>query len=95
MKFESNVTDHHGCWVYLDKIVPKEEETVAATGAGAKKPVAPAKGKTAVATEEVKPTFGRAWIDLTPFMHPGATSLTQRIFIQQIPPQEAGLENAT
>lgn len=94
MKFESNVTDHNGCWVYLDKIVPKEEEIVAATGAGAKKPVAPPKGK-AVAVEEVKPTFGRAWIDLTPLMHPGATSLTQRIFVQQILPEETPLENVT
>lgn len=81
MKFESNVTDHHGCWIYLDKIVPKEEETVNATGAGAKKPPPPAKGKAAVPTEEIKPTFGKAWIDLTPLMYPGATTLSQRIFI--------------
>jgi len=73
MKFESNVSDHFGCWIYLDKIIPKEEEPVVAAG-GAKKPPPAAKGKASLPTEEIKPTFGKAWIDLTPLMHPGATS---------------------
>jgi len=82
MKFESNVTDQNGCWIYLDRIVPKEEEPVAAA-AGAKKPPAPpAKGKVSLPTEELKPTFGKAWINLTQLMHPGATTLTQRVFVQ-------------
>lgn len=82
MKFESNVTDNNGCWVFFDKIVPKEDETAAAAGgAAAKKPAAPAKAKNALPTEEAKPTYGKAWLDLTPLMHPGATSLTQRIFL--------------
>jgi hypothetical protein len=27
MKFEAHISDHNGCWIYLDKIIPKEEET--------------------------------------------------------------------
>lgn len=95
MKFESNVTDQNGCWIYLDKIVPKDEEPVAAAGAGAaKKPPPPAKGKASLPTEEIKPTFGKAWIDLTQLMHPGATTLSQRIFVQQIITPESGPETS-
>lgn len=54
-QFESAVCegDKKGCWVYFDKIVPKEEEV---PNLSAKKPVAPVKGKgPAVGVEELKP----------------------------------------
>ena len=41
-------------------IVPEAE--VAAGGKGAK---APAKGKGAAVTDDLKPTFGKAWVDLS------------------------------
>lgn len=54
-QFESAVCegDRKGCWVYFDKIVPKEEEVI---NPAAKKAPAPAKGKgPAVGVEELKP----------------------------------------
>jgi hypothetical protein len=54
-QFESAVCegDRKGCWVYFDKIVPKEEEI---PNPAAKKPIAPPKGKgPAVGVEELKP----------------------------------------
>ena len=43
--FESSVCDQKGCWVYFDKLVPREEDTITSTDPkAAKKP--PAKSKT-------------------------------------------------
>jgi len=70
--FESSVCDSEkGCWVILEKIVPKEEEAIAGS---AKKPAAPAKGKGPATTEELKPVYAKAWLDLRPLLHPGAKS---------------------
>ena len=55
-----------GCKVLVDKLVPVGGED---TSKG--KP--PAKGKPAGGAEEAKPIAGEAWLDLTPFMYPGAT----------------------
>ncbi len=67
--FESSVCDYEkGCWVTLEKVVPKEEEAIAGS---AKKPAAPAKGKGPATTEELKPVYAKAWLDLRPFLHPG------------------------
>ena len=82
-KFESAVCDARGMWVYFDKVVPQDEEAEAADPK-AKGKKAPAKGKPASATEETRPTYGRAWVNLTPLMHPGATKMTQRVFLNQI-----------
>lgn len=85
--FESAVCDHDrmGTWVYLDKIIPKEDEN-AANPAG-KKP-APAKGKPAAAVDELKPQHAKAWLNLVPLMQPGAKSLTQRCMLMPVPPNE-------
>jgi hypothetical protein len=55
----------------LEKLVPKEEEAVAGS---AKKPAAPVKGKGPATSEELKPVFAKAWLDLRPLLHPGAKS---------------------
>ena len=44
-----------GCWLYFDKLPPPEEEDP-------KKAKAAPKGKAPV--EELKPTYGRVWIDM-------------------------------
>lgn len=74
-EFESAVCDHDrmGTWVYVDKIVPKDEDNVQA--AAAKK--APPKGKAPNAGgEDAKPTYAKAWLNLAPLMHPGVKTLT-------------------
>ena len=86
--FESSVCDQKGCWVYFDKIVPREEETIQSSDPKAKKP--PAKGKAPTSEEVQKPTHGRAWLNLTPLLTPGINTLTQRVFLSQIAPSESG-----
>jgi hypothetical protein len=90
-KFESQVIDDRGCFIYFDKIVPVEEENEAEKAGGKKPPAkAPAKkqAKDAV-VEEAKPTHCRGWFDLTPLMHPGTKSVTQRVFINLCSKEEA------
>ena len=78
--FESSVCENEkGCWVILEKLVPKEEEPAAGS---AKKPAAPAKGKGPTTADELKPFFAKAWLDLRPLLHPGAKTFHQNIFLQ-------------
>lgn len=77
--FESSVCDQRGIWVYFDKIVPQEEETAANVDPKAKK--APAKSKAPTSDEVQKPTHGRAWLNLTQLMEPGASCVNQRVFL--------------
>ena len=68
--FESSVCDQKGCWVYFDKLVPREDETaVSSDPKAAKKP--PAKSKAQNPEDVQKPTHGRAWLNLTPLLSPG------------------------
>ena len=75
-----------GCWVYIDKHIPKEEE-VPGQAAGGKKPP-PAKGKAPAGGEEQRPQHSKAWLNLTPFLHPGTKSLTQRIMLAPVQVRE-------
>mmetsp|Transcript_6930 Transcript_6930/g.8301 ORF Transcript_6930/g.8301 Transcript_6930/m.8301 type:complete len:260 (-) Transcript_6930:2418-3197(-) len=77
--FESSVCDQKGCWVYFDKIVPRDDEAAANSDPKAKK--AAPKGKAPTSEEVQKPTHGRAWLNLTPLLTPGVSTLTQRIFL--------------
>lgn len=77
--WESSVSDDRGIWFYFTKAVPVEEE------AEVKGKKAPAKGK-AANTEEAKPTYGKAWLDLTQLMHPGSKSVSLRApFVTMVP----------
>ena len=67
--FESSVCDQKGTWVYFDKVVPREEETIQSSDPKAKK--APAKSKAPTSDEVLKPVHGRAWLNLTPLLNPG------------------------
>lgn len=56
----------------------------------AAKKAPPKKGAAAPVGEESKPARGEAWIDFTPFMYPGTSETTQRVFVTTIPePKEA------
>lgn len=85
--FESAVCDQKGLWINFDKIVPTTDDAVS-SDPKAKKP--PAKGKAANPEDTQKPTHGRAWLNLTPFLTPGTKTLTQRVFLSQIAPSESG-----
>jgi hypothetical protein len=86
--FESSVCDQKGCWVYFDKVVPREEETSASIDPKAKKPAA--KASKAVSAEDVqKPTHGRAWLNLMPLLTGGTKQVTQRVFLSQIAASES------
>ena len=80
---ESSICDARGIWLFFDKIIPVEEEDAVAKAAATKKAPAkaPAKGGTAN-PEDLKPTFTKGWLDLTPLMEPGVRSVTQRVFLQ-------------
>jgi hypothetical protein len=86
---EGQVSDQRGCWVYFDKVIPVEEVDEAAAKGGAKKPPAGKSKPTTASAEDTKPIHGRAWLNLTPLLHPGCKNLTQRVFLQQISPAEA------
>ena len=68
------------------KLPPPEDQPVdPKAAAGAKG--APAKGapKGGVVVE-LKPSFGRAWINLESLMQPGAVEVKQRVFVETCPP---------
>ena len=68
-----------GCWLRFMKLPP-----VADAGDAGKK--APAKGKGA-AGDEIKPTFGRAWVDFKQLReNAGATEFSQRVFLETCAP---------
>ena len=92
MKLESETVENKGCWVFFEKIIPKDEVSDAPAAAAGKKappPKKPAAGG-APSTDE-KPSYSRAWLDLSPFLHPGATCIEQRIFLNQIQAIDAGI----
>lgn len=55
LELENDINENEGCWLYLDKLPPVEEEDP--------KKKAPAKAKGQV--EELKPVFARTWIDFS------------------------------
>lgn len=87
--FEADVcdADAKGCWIHIEKHVPKEDDAAGGAPAGKKPP--PAKGKgPAAGGEELKPAYSKAWVDLKPLLHPGAKTLTQRCLLQPVHPSE-------
>lgn len=68
-----------GCWVVFKKLTPPEEEITDPKAAAAKKAPA-AKGKGG-AIEDLKPVFGRAWLNFEDLLQPGAIETKQRLFL--------------
>ena len=56
----------------------------AAAAKGAQAKGAPAKG--APAGGEMKPYFGRAWLNLESLLQPGGLEIKQRVFLETCPP---------
>ena len=71
-KFEQEISDKRGVWLYFDKLPPAEEDAAAK---GGKAPPGKPGAKPGTASEEVKPVNGRAWIDLTQFSNPNQPSV--------------------
>ena len=90
--FEAAVIEAQGCHVHFDRLVPVEDETQEESKDKKKAPAKAAPKKAAKGgadAEEAKPTHCRGWFDLTPLMHPGVKTITQRISLSQIDAKEA------
>ena len=72
IEFEEFVKEDGGAWLLFSKL-PVQEPAAAEEAKGGKK--APAKGK-AAATEEIKPVYGKVWVDLGDLSSPGAKEIT-------------------
>ena len=74
IEFEESIVAEKGCWIFFNKLTPKEEAVPDPKAKGAK-----GKGPN---TEEEKPTFGRAWIDLSLLNDSGETKVKSRVFLE-------------
>lgn len=78
IELEEAIKNDGGCWLTLMKLplpeAPAEEK-------GGKK-AAPKKGQN---VDDLKPIFGRAWVDLTDLQKPGANTTIQRVFLETCP----------
>ena len=81
IELEEAVRHDGGAWLKFMKLPQVEQQQD--EKAAAKK--APAK-KGAQSAEELKPVFGKAWVDLSELKKPGAKFLEQRVPIQTIAP---------
>ena len=79
MELEEQVSIERGCWIRFARLPPPEEEITDPKAAAAKK--APPKGGKGAPAEDLKPTYGRAWISFEDLLHPGATETKQRVFL--------------
>lgn len=78
IELEEAVKTDGGCWVKFIK-VPNTNPSQANPAAGGKG--APAKAKGAP-TDELKPTFSKAWMDLSELQKPGSMKTTVRVFLE-------------
>jgi len=81
IEFEEFVREDGGVWLTFSKL-PVSDPVVVDDPKAKKAP--PPKGK--AATEDLKPTFGKAWVDLSDLKKPGAKYTCQRVFINTVPP---------
>ena len=72
VEMEEQVLIDGGCWLRFMKLPP-----MADGGDAGKK--APPKGK--AGGEDLKPTFGKAWVDFKELMKAGTTEFNQRVFL--------------
>lgn len=71
------VQKEKGCWLKFNKLPPPEEEITDPKAAAAKK--APPKGGKGAPAEDLKPTFGMAWVSFEDLQQPGAIETKQRV----------------
>lgn len=68
MELEEFVKQEKGCWVRFMKLPPVANE---AEAAGNKKAPPPKGGKGGAPADELKPVFGKAWINFSDLLKPG------------------------
>lgn len=78
VEMEEAIRAEGGCWLRFMKLPPVADPA----DAGKK---APPKGKGAVA-EDLKPVFGKAWVNFKDLAQPGATELKQRVYLETCAP---------
>jgi len=86
IELEEYITDEKGCWIFFNKVLPKEDEEVP----DPKKKGKPAKGASA---EDDKPIYGRAWLDLSTLKEPGETKISARIYLKTTQLAQPKIEN--
>lgn len=69
IELEEAVNSDKGCWIKFNKLTPPEEEITDPKAAAAKK--APPKGGKGGAVEDLKPTYGYAWLSFEDLLVPG------------------------
>jgi hypothetical protein len=75
IELEDMVNNEKGCWLKFNRVPPPEEEITDPKAAAAQKKAAPAKGAKGAPIEDLKPTFGRAWVNFEDLLHPGALEI--------------------
>ena len=71
IEFEEFIVRDGGCWLKFNKLTPPEEEITDPKAAAAAKKAPAAKGGKGAAPEDMKPTFGYAWLSLEDLLVPG------------------------
>lgn len=79
IELEEAIKNDGGCWLTFMKL-PQAEAPAEEKG-GKKAP--PKKGQN---LDDLRPTFGRAWVDLTELQKPGANSTSKRVFLETLAP---------
>jgi predicted Zn-dependent protease len=75
IELEETIKTEQGCWIYFSKLLPKEEEE-------APDPKKKGKGGKGAPTEDEKPVYGRAWLDLSTLKEPGETKVEAKITLE-------------
>lgn len=79
IELEEAIKNDGGCWLTLMKL-PQPEAPAEEKGG---KKAAPKKGQN---LDDLKPVFGRAWVDLSDLKKPGANNLTTRVHLETCAP---------
>lgn len=85
IEFEEAVKNEGGCYLKFMRI-PTPENSVEPEKDAKGKPVAK-KGK-GPSVDEIRPTFGSVWVDLSDLKKPGAKQMTKRVYIETMAPVE-------
>lgn len=83
VEFEEAVNSERGAWLKFSKMPLPEHQGEAAVDAKGKAPAKKGKGP---AVDDLKPTFGRAWVSFEDLQTPGATNTVQRVHVTTCAP---------
>lgn len=86
VEFEEWVQRDKGCWVRFMKLVPAEDAGADPKAAAAAKGAPPKGAPKPGGASEMKPIFGRAWINFDDLLKPGALETKQRVYLETCHP---------